>query len=117
MRLDEYVIYCCDCSFVNHCQPFWTGFRYLSRSQQFKTSDFDGFDYIFAMDQSNLSNLQLLQRDTSTCKARVMLFGEYSGTSKVEIVNDPYYGGGAGFKKAYEQCKRFSQNFLDEVLG
>ncbi|OAA50907.1 low molecular weight phosphotyrosine protein phosphatase [Beauveria brongniartii RCEF 3172] len=83
---------------------------------QFATSDFEKFDYIFAMDRSNLSDLVRLQRGNPDAKARVMLFGEYSGAGKAEIVNDPYYGGDAGFKRAFEQCTRFSQNFLAEMV-
>lgn len=36
-----------------------------------------------------------------------MLFGEHSG-GKIEVVEDPYYGGKEGFEIAYEQCMRFS---------
>ncbi|KAK8146748.1 hypothetical protein G3M48_002632 [Beauveria asiatica] len=89
---------------------------HLFFSLQFATSDFEKFDYIFAMDRSNLSDLVRLQRGNPDAKARVMLFGEYSGAGKAEIVNDPYYGGDAGFKCAFEQCTRFSQNFLAEVV-
>lgn len=86
-------------------------------SLQFATSDFEKFDYIFAMDRSNLSDLVRLQRGNPDAKARVMLFGEHSGTGKAEIVNDPYYGGDAGFKKAFEQCSRFTRNFLQDVVA
>ena len=84
---------------------------------QFSTNDFDKFDYIFAMDRSNLSDIQRMQGKKQGSKAKVMLFGEYSGSGKAEVVNDPYYGGGAGFTKAYEQCTRFSKNFLRDVVG
>lgn len=88
-------------------------------AKQFRTADFDKFDYIFAMDRSNLSDLQRLQRGNPDARAKVMLFGEWSGnkTGKAEIVSDPYYGGSDGFDKAFEQCSRFSRNFLKEVLG
>ncbi|KAH7325839.1 phosphotyrosine protein phosphatase I superfamily [Stachybotrys elegans] len=92
-----------------------TDYRHLAR--RFQTSDLDKFDYIFAMDRSNLSDLQRAQRGNPDSKAKVMLFGSYSGSSKAEIVDDPYYGGRDGFEKAYEQCTRFSRNFLKEVLG
>lgn len=46
-----------------------------------------------------------------------MLYGEFSGKNKPEIVNDPYYGGVDGFTKAFEQCSRFAENFLNEVVG
>lgn len=71
-------------------------------------TDFEEFDYIFAMDRSNLSDLRRLQQRRPEGKAKVMLFGEHSG-SKVEIVEDPYYGGKEGFEIAYEQCTRFSE--------
>lgn len=69
------------------------------------------------MDRSNLSDLERLHRGNPDTKAKVMLFGEYSGTKRPEIVNDPYYGGNDGFKKAFEQCSRFSKNFIKDVLG
>jgi low molecular weight phosphotyrosine protein phosphatase len=84
---------------------------------QFEKSDLDKFDYVFAMDRSNLSDLQHIQKSKPDSKAKVMLFGEYSGSSKVEIVDDPYYGGRDGFETAYEQCTRFSRNFLKDALG
>lgn len=91
---------------------------YEHSARRFATSDFDKFDYIFAMDRSNLSDLVRLQRGNPDAKARVQLFGEYSGTAgKVEVVSDPYYGGDAGFKRAFEQCARFSKNFLETVVG
>lgn len=81
-----------------------------------RSSDFDNFDYIFAMDKSNLSDILREQRKKPGSKAKVMLFGEYSGTGKVEIVDDPYYGGHDGFETTYEQATRFSKNFLKEVF-
>ncbi|KAG5936760.1 hypothetical protein E4U53_000153 [Claviceps sorghi] len=87
---------------------------YKHKARRVKTSDFETFDYVFAMDRSNLSDLKSLQKGG---KAKVMLFGEFSGTGKAEVVNDPYYGGRDGFEKAFEQCSRFAANFLKEVAG
>lgn len=84
---------------------------------QVSPSDFNKFDYVFAMDRSNLRDLQnLQQRGHTDSKAKVMLFGEFSGGPRSEVVNDPYYGGDEGFAKAYEQCTRFSTNFLKHVF-
>jgi low molecular weight phosphotyrosine protein phosphatase len=68
------------------------------------------------MDRSNLSDLQRMQQRKPGGKAKVMLFGEYSGTGKAEAISDPYYGGRDGFEKAYEQAMRFSRNFLKDVF-
>ncbi|EOO04212.1 putative low molecular weight phosphotyrosine protein phosphatase protein [Phaeoacremonium minimum UCRPA7] len=89
---------------------------YVHHARKVHLSDFDNFDYIFAMDRSNLSDLQRLQRNKPNGKAQVKLFGEYSGTGKTEIVQDPYYGALDGFEKAYQQCTRFSKNFLKEIF-
>ncbi|CAH0048974.1 unnamed protein product [Clonostachys solani] len=91
---------------------------YDHAARKFSTSDFSKFDYIFAMDRSNLSDLTRLQRNHQNTKAKVMLFGEWSGVEgRAETVSDPYYGGRDGFEKAFEQCSRFSRNFLKEVAG
>jgi low molecular weight phosphotyrosine protein phosphatase len=87
------------------------------RRIQITRSDFDRFDYIFAMDLSNLSDLERLKRENKDSKAKVMLYGDYSGTKKPEVVSDPYYGGQDGFDKAFEQCSRFAKNFLQDVVG
>jgi low molecular weight phosphotyrosine protein phosphatase len=77
--------------------------------------DFDDFDYIFAMDRSNLHDLKKLQKRKPNSKAKVMLFGEHSGNGRVEVVEDPYYGGREGFEVAYEQCSRFTKHFLQHL--
>ena len=70
------------------------------------------------MDNSNLENVRRFQArwKKSNAKAQVKLFGEYSGTQKHEVVEDPYYYGLNAFDTAYEQCKRFSLNFLRDVF-
>ena len=93
---------------------------YQHRARKILAADFDRFDYIFAMDRQNLSDLQSYKRQKPDRKAQVMLFGEYAGPEKgkgkPEIVSDPYYGGHDGFKTAYEQTTRFSKNFLADVF-
>lgn len=68
------------------------------------------------MDRDNLRNIQRVQQSKPDSKAKVMLFGEFSGTGKAEVVNDPYYGGNAGFERVFEQVTRFSKNFLRHVF-
>jgi len=93
---------------------------YDHRARQVERQDFSTFDYIFAMDVHNLRDLQRLQkraeREGPQAKASVMLFGEFCGKTKPEQVIDPYYGADDGFNAVYEQVKRFSQNFLDQVV-
>lgn len=66
-------------------------------------------------DRENLRDLQNIHSRAGG-KAKVMLFGEFAGQKKAEVVQDPYYGARDGFEIAYEQCTRFSNNFLKEVF-
>ncbi|KAH7025747.1 phosphotyrosine protein phosphatase I superfamily [Microdochium trichocladiopsis] len=95
-----------------------TDYRHAART--LRSRDFKDFDYIFCMDHSNLEDAQRWANRPASkdgAKAQVMLFGEFSGVpGKKERVSDPYYGGRDGFEKAYEQCRRFSINFLKEKL-
>lgn len=90
-------------------------------ARQVRGDDFDEFDYIFAMDQQNLRDLQRVQRKIESKgqkrKAQLMLFGEFSGGKNPEQVNDPYYGASNGFDIVYEQVTRFTNNFLQEVVN
>lgn len=61
-----------------------------------------------------MRDLERIQRRVGG-KAKVMLFGEFSGRQRPEEINDPYYGARDGFDVAYEQCVRFSRNFLKQA--
>ncbi|KAI5860042.1 LMWPc-domain-containing protein [Durotheca rogersii] len=92
---------------------------YVHAARKLRDSDFRDFDYIFAMDNSNLADAQRWRdrsRKASSSHARIMLFGEFSGTGRKEVVQDPYYVGRDAFEKAFEQCKRFSTNFLEHAF-
>ncbi|KAI5812334.1 phosphotyrosine protein phosphatase I superfamily [Pyronema omphalodes] len=85
------------------------------RARQVQREDFENFDYILAMDESNLTNLNRIK--PKGAKAKVLLFGHFDGKNRKEIVDDPYYGGKEGFQENFEQVTRFSKNFVREVLG
>ncbi|KAI1767110.1 LMWPc-domain-containing protein [Hypoxylon sp. FL1150] len=93
--------------------------NYIHAARRLRDSDFRDFDYIFAMDNGNLMDLERWRdrsKKSSSSKAQVMLFGEFSGTGLKEVVQDPYYIGRDAFEKAFEQCKRFSTNFLQQTF-
>jgi protein-tyrosine phosphatase len=65
------------------------------KARKFSVSDFDTFDHIFVMDQSNFKDvLNLAPDDVAKSKVALIL-----GPSKE--VPDPYYGGQDGFEKVY----------------
>ena len=77
------------------------------RARQFCVNDFDFFDKIYAMDASNLSNMQKLARNQSDLdKLDLLLNCKDSFLNK--SVPDPYYGGEDGFFNVY--------NILEESI-
>jgi low molecular weight phosphotyrosine protein phosphatase len=89
------------------------------------STDFEKFDYILAMDDENLSDLEDLRRRAVKKRGgeegfgKVMLFGEFGGSKRRngrgEEVADPYYGANDGFTTAYEQAVKFSKCFLERL--
>lgn len=95
---------------------------YKHQARKVRTSDFEEFDYIIAMDADNLSNLKSLGKRSKKIEgdeweSKVRLFGEFGGKGKREEVGDPYYGGRDGFEVAYEQVKRCGEGLLREIEG
>ncbi|EPX73877.1 dual specificity phosphatase Stp1 [Schizosaccharomyces octosporus yFS286] len=84
-------------------------------ARKLKLTDFKKFDYIFAMDRSNLQNIKRVC--PSDAKTHISLFGDYGSAGVSKIVEDPYYGGDDGFQLCYEQLVDFSRNFIKKVVG
>lgn len=82
------------------------------KCRQFKKSDFDEFDFIYAMDKSNYRNIIALAPNEAT-KAKVQLILNESHPNSNLEVPDPYYGGIEGFEDVYnmldEACNRIIQ--------
>ncbi|KAF3310104.1 hypothetical protein TWF173_010114 [Orbilia oligospora] len=89
------------------------------RARQVVREDFERFDYILAMDEENLEDLERKRgKGNGKGKARVMMFGEFAGEGEKggKVVRDPYYGGQRGFEVNFGQCWRFSEGFLGRVF-
>lgn len=78
------------------------------RGRQFIASDFDDFDLIYVMDESNYQNVIRLARNDED-KAKVELILNELTPSSNASVPDPYYGGDMGFENVY--------NMLDEATN
>ena len=81
------------------------------RARQFTQEDFDRFDIIFAMDQSNQKNILRLARNEAD-KAKVHLYLNELHPGENEEVPDPYYGGEADFKHVIELLDAATEAFL-----
>jgi protein-tyrosine phosphatase len=81
------------------------------RSRKFVQNDFDAFDIIFVMDQSNQENaLKLARSQQDRDKVRLIL-DEIESGSGMEVP-DPYYGGDGGFEHVYQLLDTACDQFL-----
>ena len=69
-------------------------------ARQFKVSDFDAFDYIYAMDESNYSDIINIARNSDDIE-KVKLFLEANPSIQNKNMPDPYYGGSDGFEYVF----------------
>ena len=91
------------------------GIHLDSISRKFSVQDFDDFDYILAMDSSNLSNMKRMARDDSDIQ-KLSLFRDHDSDSPVGAdVPDPYYGGPHGFDDVFDICWAASEGLLREI--
>ncbi|TVZ55194.1 protein tyrosine phosphatase [Lutibacter sp. Hel_I_33_5] len=85
------------------------------RARKFTVNDFDAFDIIYTMDESNYYNILTLSRgEADTCKVKMILNEVYPDQNN--SVPDPYYGGKEGFENVYrmlEEACEIVVNTLD----
>lgn len=78
------------------------------RARQVKTEDFEKFDYVIGLDDSNVQNLKNLG-----CK-NVLKLGDYGYDGK--DVPDPYFFDGfEGFDKVFSMINTCTKNFIDTI--
>ncbi|WP_200821351.1 low molecular weight protein-tyrosine-phosphatase [Oceanicoccus sp. KOV_DT_Chl] len=84
------------------------------RARQVCAQDFYDFDYILAMDNSNLSDLQTLQPNDS--RASLSLLLSYGDVAVAEVP-DPYYGAGDGFQTVLDLIEQASSALLQQIIN
>jgi len=83
------------------------------RARQVTAEDFENFDWIIAMDESNLSNLQKICPPEHSHKLSLML--EHNPAAEVREVPDPYYGEEDGFEYVLDLLEAETKHLLDKV--
>ncbi|KGG14640.1 Low molecular weight protein tyrosine phosphatasee [Prochlorococcus sp. MIT 0602] len=79
------------------------GITIESRARQISLDDFESFDLILTMDDSNLNDVKSLSIDSkNTSKAKIIPLLEYAQNTNLLEVPDPYYGGENGFNQVLD---------------
>lgn len=84
------------------------------RGRQFKTIDFERFDHIFVMDNSNYADVVKLTKSESD-KAKVKLILDKLFPKENVDVPDPYYGGESGFDKVFDLLDKTTDVIAKEL--
>lgn len=87
------------------------GVKIKHRARQIFRCDLEDYDYIFAMDHNNYSNLRRLTANEGLL-ARIRMFRDYDPEGPGDVP-DPYYGGQEGFETVFSIVKRTCDNILD----
>lgn len=84
------------------------------RARQFTVGDFDAFDLIYAMDESNYQNILALARSSEDASKVKMILNESNPDSN-QSVPDPYYGGNDGFENVYQMLDEACEIIANKV--
>ena len=80
------------------------------RARRVTDMDFEGFDFILAMDEDNL--LQLRDGADESHHEKIALLLDFAESNSLREVPDPYYGGTAGFERVLDLVEDASRGLL-----
>jgi protein-tyrosine phosphatase len=81
------------------------------RARRVTDLDFEGFDFVIAMDKDNLANLRAAADEQH--HEKIVLFLEFADGVGIREVPDPYYGGSAGFERVLDLVEQASRGLLE----
>ena len=86
------------------------------KARQFEVTDFDTFDMIYVMDQSNYANVVGLARNESDIQKVELILDLLPDVNETEVP-DPYYGGQDGFEHVYDLLDKSTDIILNKLLN
>ncbi|MBF7090023.1 low molecular weight phosphotyrosine protein phosphatase [Flavobacterium sp. ALJ2] len=86
------------------------------KGRQFKTSDFDTFDYIYVMDSSNYDDVIALTKKQEQKDKVQLILNELFPSENVDVP-DPYYGLPNGFSSVYEMLNEVAEVIAEKLIA
>lgn len=91
------------------------GYTFDSRARQFKTDDFDRFDYIYVMDAENEADVRAKARGAGDV-SKIRRLSDYLRSHEGEhSIPDPYYGGERDFEHALDLIEDACAGLFEEL--
>ena len=91
------------------------GYNLTHRSRQVRISDFDNFDVIVAMDDSNFSRLKAMAPTLDAENKIVRMIDYVRGFPQYDSVPDPYYEGAEGFEIVLDLLEDGCRNMIESL--
>lgn len=86
-----------------------------SRARKTRVEDFEEYDYILAMDDSNLDDLKRLADESVNRQAQLFKMRHFDDEAPNTDVPDPYWGGDQGFEYVYQMLDRSTRKLLAHI--
>ncbi|MCB0378379.1 MAG: low molecular weight phosphotyrosine protein phosphatase [Bdellovibrionales bacterium] len=90
------------------------GYKITSIARGFRKADFEEFDYIITMDESNYNNLVSLDRK-GHFREKIAKMTDFCESIEAPSVPDPYYGGPDGFEEVLDILEDACDGFLKKI--
>ena len=93
------------------------GYNLTHRSRPVRTSDFQEFDIIVAMDDSNFDRLRAMAPSLSDEDKVVKMIDFVKGFPYFDHIPDPYYDGDQGFENVLDLLEDGCRNMMEEIYN
>lgn len=84
------------------------------RSRKFTVHDFDEFDYIYVMDNSNYIDVVKLAKNEQDKNKVLLILNEVFPDENLDVP-DPYYGGKHGFETVYKMLDQACDAIVEKL--
>lgn len=93
------------------------GYELTHRCRQISESDFDRFDLIIGMDESNLRNLRRLAPTVEAERKIMPMAAFFDVATRYDYVPDPYYEGAEGFELVLDLLQSATDKLYRTIVG
>lgn len=87
----------------------------MLRARQVESTDFNEFDYVLAMDSSNIENMQEFKPKGAVRTEPELFLQRFGANTAITEVPDPYYGGDQGFEEVLDLIEAACDNMILEI--
>jgi len=95
------------------------GISLTHQARKLSSDDYANFNYIVAMDESNLAHIQTQYYRATGFQpeeGRVFLYRQFDENTEDSNVPDPYYEDMAAFEQVYQIVNHCGENFLEYLI-